>query len=158
SIPGGGMRSSARLHAILDNQITVLCCTPTYALRLGESALEEGIDLSPSKVRRIIVAGEPGGSVRSTQARIEALWRGARVFDHHGMTEVGPVSYSCPQRDRALHVIEESYFAEVIDPASGKAVAPGDRGELVLTNLGRTGSPLIRYRTGDIVQRGPATE
>jgi phenylacetate-CoA ligase len=149
-IPGGGMRSEARLHAIVDNQATVVCCTPTYAIRLGETALEERIDLSPAKVRKIVVAGEPGGSVRSTQARIEELWRGARVFDHHGMTEVGPVSYACPKRERVLHVIESSYIAEVADPVSGQAVV---RGELVLTNLGRAGSPLLRYRTGDIVQR-----
>ncbi|HLX42275.1 MAG TPA: AMP-binding protein [Bryobacteraceae bacterium] len=152
-IPGGGMRSEARLHAILDNQATVVCCTPTYAIRLGETAIEEHIDLSPAKVRKIIVAGEPGGSVRSTQARIEELWRGAHVVDHHGMTEVGPVSYGCPKRERVLHIIESSYIAEVIDPVNGQAA---DHGELVLTNLGRTGSPLLRYRTGDIVQRsGP---
>jgi len=151
AIPGGGMRSSARLRAILDNQVTVLCCTPTYALHLGDAAIEDRIDVSHSKVRRIIVAGEPGGSIKSTQARIEELWPGARVVDHHGMTEVGPVSYACPKRDRVLHVIESSYFAEVIDPITGEA---SERGELVLTNLGRTGSPLVRYRTGDIVQRG----
>jgi phenylacetate-CoA ligase len=150
AIPGGGMRSSARLRAILDNDVSVLCCTPTYALRLGESAIEEKIDLSKSKVRRIIVAGEPGGSIKSTQQRIEQLWPGARVIDHHGMTETGPVSYACPKRERVLHVIESSYIAEIID-GEGR---PADRGELVLTNLGRIGSPLIRYRTGDIVQRG----
>jgi phenylacetate-CoA ligase len=150
AIPGGGMRSDARLHAILDNRATVLCCTPTYAIRLGEAALEDGIDLSSSPVRTIIVAGEPGGSIRATQARIAELWRGANVVDHHGMTEVGPVSYGCPKRERVLHVIEASYIAEVIDPSTGRAA---DRGELVLTNLGRVGSPLIRYRTGDIVER-----
>jgi phenylacetate-CoA ligase len=150
AIPGGGMRSSARLRAILDDHATVLCCTPTYAMRLGESAAEEGIDLAASKVRRIIVAGEPGGSIKATQARIENLWPGALVIDHHGMTEVGPVSYACPKRERVLHVIEESYLAEVIDPATGR---PTNKGELVLTNLGRIGSPLIRYRTGDIVER-----
>lgn len=149
-IPGGGMRSEARLHAILDDQATALCCTPTYAIRLGETAIEERIDLSPAKIRKIIVAGEPGGSIKSTQARIEELWPGARVVDHHGMTEVGPVSYGCPKRERVLHVIESSYIAEIIDPASG---SPADHGELVLTNLGRIGSPLIRYRTGDIVKR-----
>jgi phenylacetate-CoA ligase len=148
-IPGGGMRSSARLHAILESAATVLCCTPTYALRLGESARDENIDLRQSKVRRIIVAGEPGGSVKATQSRIEELWPGARVLDHHGMTEVGPVTYACPVRARVLHVIESSYIAEVLDP-DGR---PARRGELVLTNLGRIGSPLIRYRTGDIVER-----
>lgn len=154
AIPGGGMRSSARLRTILDNDVTVLCCTPTYALRLGESAREENIDLSRSKLQCIVVAGEPGGSIRSTRARIEELWPGARVADHHGMTEAGPVTYACPRRDRVLHVLESSYFAEIIDPASGRAVGPGERGELVLTNLGRIGSPLIRYRTGDLVERG----
>jgi phenylacetate-CoA ligase len=151
AIPGGGMRSAARLRTILDCGATVLCCTPTYAIRLAETAAEEGIDLSGSKIRRVIVAGEPGGSIRATEARIEELWRGARVVDHHGMTEVGPVSYGCPVRERVLHVIESSYIAEVIDPVTGE---PARRGELVLTNLGRTGSPLIRYRTGDIVDLG----
>ncbi len=154
AIPGGGMRSSARLHAILDNHATVLCCTPTYAIRLGESAAEEGIDLAPSKVRTIIVAGEPGGSIKATQARIETLWPGSRVVDHHGMTEVGPVSYACPKRERVLHVIDDSYLAEVIDPLTGRA---STKGELILTNLGRLGSPLIRYRTGDIVERSAQT-
>jgi phenylacetate-CoA ligase len=151
AIPGGGMRSAARLRTILDSGATVLCCTPTYAIRLAETAAEEGIDLSGSKIRRVMVAGEPGGSIKATQTRIEELWRGARVIDHHGMTEVGPVSYACPKRERVLHVIESSYIAEVIDPVSGE---PAQHGELVLTNLGRTGSPLIRYRTGDIVERG----
>lgn len=158
SIPGGGMRSAARLHSILENRATVLCCTPTYALRLGESAIEEGIDISGSSVRNIVVAGEPGGSIRGTQARIQDLWRGARVVDHHGMTEVGPVSYACPKRERVLHVIESAYFAEVIEPASGLAVSPGEKGELVLTNLGRLGSPLVRYRTGDIVERSASEQ
>jgi phenylacetate-CoA ligase len=150
AIPGGGMRSDARLHAILDNRATVLCCTPTYAIRLGEAAMEDGIDLTTCAIRTIIVAGEPGGSIPATEARIRELWRGATVVDHHGMTEVGPVSYGCPKRSRVLHVIESSYIAEVIDPLTGRA---SDYGELVLTNLGRVGSPLIRYRTGDIVQR-----
>ncbi len=148
AIPGGGMRSSARLKAILENEATILCCTPTYAIRLGETAQEE--NFPRTKIRSIIVAGEPGGSIRSTQARIEQLWPGARVADHHGMTETGPVSYACPVRDRVLHVIESAYIAEVIDPMTGDAAS---KGELVLTNLGRTGSPLIRYRTGDIVER-----
>ena len=151
AIPGGGMRSATRLRTILDCGATVLCCTPTYAIRLAETAAEEGIDLSESKIRRVMVAGEPGGSVKATQARIQELWRGARVVDHHGMTEIGPVSYGCPKRDRVLHVIESSFIAEVIDPVSGD---PARHGELVLTNLGRTGSPLIRYRTGDIVDLG----
>jgi phenylacetate-CoA ligase len=161
-VPGGGMSSAARARAILDLGITVLCCTPTYAIRLAEVAAEEGIELSTSRVRTLIVAGEPGGSIPAVRARLVQLWPGARVFDHHGMTEVGPVSYECPARPGVLHVIETAYFAEIVDPASGKPLARRPRatkagsepatGELVLTTLGRTGSPLLRYRTGDLVK------
>lgn len=154
-IPGGGQRSAARLRTILDLSATVLCCTPTYAIRLAEVACEEEIDLGLSRVRTIITAGEPGGSVPGTRKHISALWQGARVVDHHGMTEVGPVSYGCPIRPGVLHVIEASYIAEIIDPQSGRPAPRGQTGELVLTNLGRVGSPLLRYRTGDIVQAAP---
>lgn len=151
-IPAGGMSSVARVQAILDNAATVLCCTPTYALRLGEVAAEAGFDLSRSRVRRIIVAGEPGGSIPATRSRIEQLWHGAQVFDHHGMTEVGPVTYECPAQPGVLHVIEAGFYAEIIEPNSGKPVQPGHSGELVLTPLGRVASPLLRYRTGDLVR------
>ena len=151
-LPGGGLSSAARLRVMMDNGATVLCCTPTYALRLGEAAREEKIDLSASRVKTIIVAGEPGGSILATRARIESLWAGAQVFDHHGMTEVGPVTYECPARAGVLHVIESAYFAEIVDSGTGKPVPPGQLGELVLTTLGRTGSPLLRYRTGDLVK------
>ncbi len=110
AIPGGGMRSAARLRAIAETSATVLCCTPTYAIRLAEVAAEENIDMAAVKVRTLIVAGEPGGSVAATHAYISKLWRGARVVDHHGMTEIGPVSYGCPRRPGVLHVIEDSYI------------------------------------------------
>jgi phenylacetate-CoA ligase len=124
---------------MIDNAATVLCCTPTYALHLAEVAAEEKIDLKRSSIKRIIAAGEPGASIPSTRALIESKWNGARVYDHHGMTEIGPASYECPARPGVLHMIEPSFISEVID------------GELVLTNIGRTASPLLRYRTGDLV-------
>ncbi len=154
-IPGGGMSSAARLHTILNNGATALCCTPTYAIHLGEAAAELSLDLSESKVKAIIVAGEAGGSVSATRATIERLWPGAVVYDHHGMTEVGPVSYQCTSQTGVLHVIESAFLAEVIEPDSpdpGTPVARANEGELVLTTLGRTASPLLRYRTGDIVR------
>jgi len=153
---GGSMSSLARLHAILENEITVLCCTPTYAQHLGEVARQKQIDLSKSRLRLIIVAGESGGSIPATRARIESNWPGAKVFDHHGMTEVGPVTYQCPASPGRLHVLESAYIAEVIQPESGELVAPGQTGELVLTTLDRIGSPLLRYRTGDLVKAAGA--
>ncbi len=149
------MSSVARLRAILDNAITVLCCTPTYAMRLGEAARDEKLDLREGKVRLIIVAGEAGGSIPATRKRISALWNGARVFDHHGMTEVGPVTYECPAQPGTLHVIESAYLPEVVHPETGQPVNPDQAGELVLTTLERTGSPLLRYRTGDLVKSVP---
>jgi len=152
-VPGGGLSSEARLNAILENEITVLCCTPTYALRLAEVAVKEKIDLKKSRVRKLIVAGEPGGSIPATRARLEKLWPDAKVSDHHGMTETGPVTYECPAQPGVLHIIESAYVAEIINPQTEKKVSANEPGELVLTTLGRTGSPLLRYRTGDSVQR-----
>jgi phenylacetate-CoA ligase len=103
-----------------------------------------------------MVAGEPGGSVPAMRERLSRAWNGARIFDHHGMTEVGPVSFQCPAKPGVLHIIEESFIPEIIDPVSGRHVATGEQGELVLTNLGRVGSPLLRYRTGDLVRAAPA--
>ena len=152
-IPGGGLSSAARLHAILDHRATVLCCTPTYALHLAEIAAVQKFDMAASAVKLLLVAGEPGGSIPSMRAQLETSWPGARVADHHGMTEVGPVSYPCPVRPCVLHIIESAYVAEIVDPATGAAIEAGHIGELVLTTLGRTGSPLVRYRTGDLVKR-----
>jgi phenylacetate-CoA ligase len=151
-ISSGGMSSAARLRMLLDTQATVLCCTPTYAARLAEAAREEGIDLAGSRVRRILVAGEAGGSVPSVRAKLEQLWPGARVFDHHGMTEVGPVTYECPDHPCRLHVMEHSFIAEILDPKTNRPVPRGQPGELILTTLVRRSSPLFRYRTGDIVR------
>ncbi len=149
--PAGGMTTTARLHAILDHRVTFVCCTPTYALRMAEVAAELGLDLAASDVRGLVVAGEPGGNIPSTRSRMEQAW-GARVFDHAGMTELGPWGFECVEAPGGMHVMEHEFVAEVVDPVSGKAVGEGEPGELVLTNLGRVGSPLIRYRTGDRVR------
>ncbi|HEX3151945.1 MAG TPA: AMP-binding protein [Gemmataceae bacterium] len=150
-LPGGGLTSTARLRFLLEHRATVVCATPTYALHLAELAAEEGIDLAGSPVRLVIVAGEPGGSIPATRARIEAVW-GARVIDHYGMTELGPVAAETTDRPGSLVVLDDHFVAEVLEPDGTRIAAPGAVGELVLTNLGRTGSPLIRYRTGDVVK------
>jgi phenylacetate-CoA ligase len=99
----------------------------------------------------VIVAGEPGGNIAPTRAQIERGW-GARVIDHHGLTEVGPVSFECWEAPGTLHLNECEFICEVVDPTSGTPVPDGETGELVITNLGRTASPVIRYRTRDIVR------
>jgi len=154
SIPGGGLSSQARLQAMAAHDAAVLCCTPTYALRLGERLAEQtDEDLRAYRLGKIVVAGEPGGSLPEVREKLSELWRGAAVFDHHGMTEVGPVTYEHPGKPCSLCVIEDAYFAEVIDRETQREVDPGERGELVLTTLTRAAAPLLRYRTGDLVQK-----
>src|SRR6185503_13559085 len=84
------------------------------------------------------------------RARLETLW-GARAYDHAGMTEVGAYGFECVAQ-AGLHVNELEFVAEVLDPDSGRPVAPGEIGELTLTNLGRWGAPVLRYRSGDRVR------
>ena len=153
-IPGGGMSSQLRLSMIESVAATVVCCTPTYAMHLAEVAVQQGKErsLGEGSVRMLIVAGEPGGSIPATRERIERSW-GARVIDHHGLTEVGPMSFECWEAPGFLHVNEAEYICEVLDRITGEPVADGESGELVVTNLGRSASPVIRYRTGDIVIR-----
>lgn len=151
-LSGGGVSTANRLRMIVEHDITVVCCTPTYALHLAEIAGAEGVDLAGSRVRMLIVAGEPGGSLPAVRQRMEHAW-GAVVRDHAGMTETGPWGFECTAAPGGMHVVDTEFIAEVIDPATGTPVADGTPGELVLTTLGRTASPLIRYRTGDRVTR-----
>jgi len=146
SISGGAMTSEQRLRSIIDLGATALLSTPTYALRLADVANELGLDLKASGVRVTIHAGEPGASIPATRGAIEEAY-GATCFDHTGMTELGPTGFSCSQRD-GIHLIDSEFIFEVLD-LDGR---PADEGELVATNLGRWGMPLIRYRTGDRVK------
>jgi phenylacetate-CoA ligase len=150
-IPGGGWDSVQRLHMMRDLGATVVCCTPTYALRLAEVARDEHFDMQSLSVRALIHAGEPGANVARTKARIEAAW-GAKCFDHAGASEVGAHSFECEVQPGGIHLIESEFIAEVLDPQSGKEVPTGEIGELVITNLGRVGFPVIRYRTRDLVR------
>lgn len=154
ALPGGGMSSGARLRFLLENEATVILCTPTYALHLTEAAVAEKVNLADSPLRALIVAGEPGACVPVIRERIETGC-GARLFDHNGMTETGPVGIECPNNPAGVHLLESEYIAEVIDPATGRPVETGQLGELVLTTLHRAGSPLLRYRTGDLVLVDP---
>ncbi len=152
-IPGGGQSSEARLRAILKHKVEYLFCTPTYVMRLIDCARELDISLSEHSLKKIIVAGECGGSVSEMRLEIDRAWgRKSLIFDHYGMTEVGPVAYEIPGGQGGLRIISDSYFAEVIDVEKLSPLKDGQMGELVLTPLGRTASPLLRYRTGDMVR------
>jgi phenylacetate-CoA ligase len=155
SISGGGQSTEQRLQSILHRDATVLVCTPTYALRLADAAREQGIDMSRSAIRTTIHAGEPGASITETRKRIQESF-GAKTFDHVGMTEMGAYGFECEEQS-GLHINEDEFIAEMIDPATEAEIEDGQKGELVLTNLGRVGMPLIRYRTGDlgVISREP---
>ena len=150
TIPGGGLNSNGRLELLADTSASVLLCTPTYALRLGKLLTEK----YKINVRKIIVAGESGGSIPEVKQKISQLWRNAEVIDHHGMTEVGPVTYQDQKRTSYLNMLPGFHLAEVIDPKSEKEVNFGEKGELVLTTLKRSDNALLRYKTGDIVEKG----
>jgi phenylacetate-CoA ligase len=149
-IPGGGLGSLARLEIIDHARVTTLLCTPTYALHLAEVAAEHHINLPQLAVEKIIVAGEPGGSVPAMRERIETAWR-ARVVDHAGATEVGAWGFA-DEQGRGLYVNESEFIAEFVSHETGHPAQEGELAHLVLTTLGRYGSPVIRYRTGDLVR------
>ena len=150
AITGGGQTTEQRIASIRDIHPTVLVCTPTYALRLAEVARNLGVDTSLLGIHTTIHAGEPGAGIPGTRRRIEQAWA-SKAYDHVGMTEVGAYGFEC-RFQMGPHVNETEYILEVVDPATGEAVKNGQRGEVILTTLGRVGSPLIRYRTGDLAE------
>jgi phenylacetate-CoA ligase len=149
-IPSGGMSTLSRVELLRRTGATALFCTPTYALRLAEVARENRIDPASLEVRKIIVAGEPGGSAPVVRTQIESAWN-AVVIDHAGASEIGPWGYG-DAAGRGLYILETEFIAEFLSLASGGPATDGELSELVLTSLGRYGSPVIRYRTGDIVR------
>ena len=152
AIPMGGMTTVGRLRTIADTGATVLCCTPTYALRLAEVAVEQGLEPALASIRRVFCTGEPGASLPAVRARLEEVFE-AECLDHAGLTEVGPFAYPCA-KGGGMHVDDGEFACEILDAGLAPAAA-GERGELVLTPLGRTGFPVLRYRTGDVVVNAP---
>src|SRR6266705_27732 len=123
-IPGRGWDSIQRLHMMRELGATVVCCTPTYALRLAEVAREAHFDMTSLSVRALIHAGEPGANVARTKARIEEAWS-AKCFDHAGASEVGAHSFECEVQPGGIHLIESEFIAEVLDPQSGEESPAG---------------------------------
>lgn len=149
-VPSGGLSTLSRLELIQSTEANVVFCTPSYALHMAEVASENQINVANLPVEKIIVAGEPGGSIPEIRNRIESLWS-AKLFDHSGASEVGPWGYPDPEA-RGIYVNESEFISEFLSIERGEPAGEGELSELVLTNLGRSGSPIIRYRTGDLVR------
>ncbi|HKQ64692.1 MAG TPA: AMP-binding protein [Methylomirabilota bacterium] len=149
--PVGGLSTDQRIDALLTYPITVLGCTPSYALFLAETAAKKGIDLAKdTKIRITWHTGEPGASIPATRAKIETAF-GAKAYDLPGLTEIAAWGFECEARSGLTHVNEDYCYPEVLDE-QGRPVRPGERGELVFTSLYRKAMPLLRYRTRDVVQ------
>ena len=151
SLWAGAIPSERLLDILSKWRPTAIWTTPSYAWYLGETAQAQGMD--PQRdlaIRKIFVAGEPGGSISETRQRIEALW-GADLYDYYGLSDIfGACAGMCEAKD-GLHWAEDHIYVEVLNPETGEEAAEGERGELVITSLKKKARPLIRFRTGDIV-------
>ncbi len=157
-MPGGAMQTDARVKQIVDMGATVVASTPTYALRMAQEARSLGVDLASSPVEKLILSGEPAGSIPATKKLIEEQW-GAKAGDTAGMTELGTIMiFECDRQPGGTHIIEDHYVEEVVDPETDDPVPYGELGERVVTSFGRGFLPVIRYRTRDFVVRVPAGE
>ena len=147
--PTGAMSSLARLELIKSLKATIIFCTPSYAIHMAQIAEENKIELRNSDVKKIVVAGEPGGSIPAIKDKIENAWD-AKVIDHSGASEVGPWGFA-DQNGNGIYVNEAQFYPEFVSIKTGKSAQEGELSELILTTLGRVGSPVIRYQTGDLV-------
>ena len=155
-IPGGVLNTEARILKMQELKATAIMATPTYVLGMADVARRKlGID--PAKdlqIRKITVAGEPGGSIPTTKKRMEEAW-GAKVYDHIGATEIGPWSYECIYQS-GLHVNEALFLVEIEDVNTGELITePGRRGKMVITAFDRIAQPCIRFDSKDIIEWSP---
>ncbi|MFV0481062.1 MAG: phenylacetate--CoA ligase family protein, partial [Campylobacteraceae bacterium] len=150
SIWAGTVPSDRLLFIMQQFQPTITWTTPSYAWHLGESAKASGID--PAKdlsIRKIIVAGETGGSIKATREEIEKLWN-AELFDFYGISDIfGACAGMCEKKD-GLHIAEDHILVEVLNPNTLKPISDGEQGEIVFTTLRKRARPMIRFRSGDI--------
>ncbi|HZD37415.1 MAG TPA: phenylacetate--CoA ligase, partial [Actinomycetes bacterium] len=167
-VPTSSGQSARQVLLLRDLGAEVLCCTPSYAARLGEVLVEEGIDPGELRLRAGVFGAEPW--TQAMRTKIEALL-GLKALDIYGLSEIiGPgVACECVEGQTTLpesptdgvrctlHVNEDHFLVEVVDPATGTPVPPRSRGELVFTTLTREAMPVLRYRTGDIaaIDSGP---
>jgi phenylacetate-CoA ligase len=154
TIATGSFDSEKRIRLLIDQDVTVLACTPTYAMRLALTAKQMGVDLaSDTNVRVVVTSGEPRPD--STKRAIAESF-GAFVGDTAGMTEAATIfMFECLEEPGGCHIIETDYIEEVLDPETRDPVGYGERGVRVMTSLGREGICMLRYWTNDLVVKMP---
>jgi phenylacetate-CoA ligase len=147
-IPTSGGQSDRQIMIMKDFGVTAVCCTPSYFVHLIERGLELGVDFRELPVRAGVFGAEPWSE--SMRQRIQAD-AGIKAYDIYGLSEItGPGVASECEAQAGLHVFEDHFYPEVIDPESGEVLPDGEEGELVLTTLSKQAMPMIRYRTRDL--------
>ncbi|MDR0451764.1 MAG: phenylacetate--CoA ligase [Treponema sp.] len=147
-LPMSSGNTARQLMVLQDFGTTMLTCTPSYALYMAEEAAEAGVDLRKLPISKGCFGAEPWSE--NMRKEIEERYR-MKAYDIYGLTEIiGPgVSFECEAQD-GLHINEDFFYPEIIDPETGKRLPDGEKGELVFTTLTKEGTPLLRYRTRDI--------
>jgi len=147
-LPMSSGNTERQLMVMSDFGSTMLTCTPSYALYLAEEAAESGIDLKKLPISKGCFGAEPWSE--NMRVEIESRFN-MKAYDIYGLTEIiGPgVAFEC-EAQNGMHINEDMFYPEIIDPATGKVLPAGEKGELVFTTLTREGTPLLRYRTRDI--------
>jgi phenylacetate-CoA ligase len=153
-IPMSGGNTRKQIMIMQDFGSTVLTCTPSYSLFLAEAAAEEGVDIRQLKLKVGIFGAEPWSE--QMRAEIEEKLN-LKAIDIYGLSEIlGPgVGIECIEAQKGLHIWEDHFIPEIIDPDSGEVLPPGEQGELVITTITKEGIPMIRYRTRDITRLIP---
>src|SRR6266540_5680059 len=148
-VPASGGNPGLQVQLLADLGAAGLCCTPSFAMLLAERAAADGL-LDRIPLRYGVFGAEPWSE--AFRAKLEEAWGGIDACDIYGLSEVmGPgVAAECREGKGALHVFDDHFLPEVVDPQTGEPVEPGGQGELVLTTLTKEALPVIRYRTGDV--------
>jgi phenylacetate-CoA ligase len=150
TIPAGAGNSQRQIKLLTDFKVTGIHIIPSYAMHLANIIREMGLDPRSLPVRIALVGAEP--YTEATRRRLEETFD-MKVYNSYGLSEMnGPgVAFECPEQN-GMHVWEDAYLAEIVDPVTGEPVPDGQLGELVMTSLGREGMPIIRYRTRDLTR------
>ena len=148
TLPMSSGNTNRQIQFMMDLGSTILCCTPSYAAYIGESLAEQGYKPEDNKLKAGIFGAEPWTEEMRREIQ-KSL--GIKAYDIYGLTETsGPgVAFECEEQN-GMHINEDHFYAEIIDPDTGEVLPEGSKGELVFTSLDKEGFPLLRYRTKDI--------